>query len=131
RMGLAVGNRQFVIGLGFVHSLDGGLQVGPRVQSRLPELVAWRQLVVEVVGPSHVDLFNRSSVVEQRQQLDLCVFQVLLGGLQIGFILHLLQFQPVEIDLRNVAGAEASSTDIEHVVVVGKIIFFFTTHTAP
>ncbi len=114
--------------MGFVHAFDGRLQVRPRVHSRLPELVAGYELVVEIVRSGHIELFNRRPVVQQRKQVDLCVFQALLGSLQVRFILHPLQFQSVEIDLRNVTGIKASSTDIKHVVVVHEIVFCELEH---
>jgi hypothetical protein len=45
------------------------------------------------------------------------------GGLHVRFVLHALQFQSVEIDLRDIAGVEAIVADLEHVVVVGKVVF--------
>jgi hypothetical protein len=43
--------------------------------------------------------------------------------LQVGLILHALQFQPVEIDMRDVARLETNPTDVEHMIVVGQVIF--------
>ncbi len=112
-----------MVGLGLAHGSHGGLQVWPRFQGNLPELVTGHELVAEIERPGHVKLIYVNSRVQECEQLDLCGFQVLPGSLQIRFILDALQFQPVEINLRNVAGIEAGSAYIEHVVVVGKVVF--------
>jgi hypothetical protein len=52
-----------VVGLGFVYRLNGGPQVGPAIQSNLPELIAGQKLLAEIVRPAYVVLFNRSAVV--------------------------------------------------------------------
>ena len=61
----------------------------------------------EIECPGNIVLINRSAIVEQRKQRYLRGAQVDVGGFQVGLILHPLQLQPVEVDLRDVAGLES------------------------
>jgi hypothetical protein len=94
-----------------------------RVSSAIFRNSSWdNNCSVKSKRSGHVELLNRSAVVKQRTQLNLRGAQVDESGLQVGLILHALQFQPVEIDLCNVAGAETISTDLQDFVVVGQVI---------
>ena len=76
------GHREFMVRLSFIYGFNGCLQVGPRVQRDLPELVAGHKLVAEIEQSGYIELFNRSPIVHQCEQLNLRVAQIYFGGLQ-------------------------------------------------
>ncbi len=80
-------------------------------------------MLAEIERPADIVLLNRSAFVQQRKQRDLRGAQVNVGGLQVGLILHPLQLQPVQVNLRDVTGLKAGSADIEHMIVIGQVIF--------
>ena len=61
-------------------------------------------------------------VVQKLQQLNLGGAQVDDGRLQLGLILHAQQLDAVEVNLRNVAGLEAVTADVDDLVVVVKVV---------
>src|SRR5208283_1117599 len=65
RVRRAIGDRQLVLGLSLVHSLNGSPQVRPSIECDLPEFIARLQLVAEIIAPSYVELLDRSAVVKQ------------------------------------------------------------------
>src|SRR5215472_7603365 len=86
RIARAVGDGKLVIRLGFVDGLDRRLQVRPRVDCRLPNLVKSRDRCGKVVGAGNVKLVDGRPVVQEREKLDFGGLQTLYRVLQIGFI---------------------------------------------
>ncbi len=60
-------------------------------------------------GPCHVELVDRSPVIEQLQQLDLGGAQIDDGCLDLRLVLHAQQLDAVKIDLRKIADARSGS----------------------
>ena len=60
--------------------------------------------------------------VQQHQQLDLGRAQTHGGGLNVGFVLHALQFQPLVIHFRDVACFEPIVAYLQQMVVVRQIL---------
>ena len=112
-----------MIGLRLVDGFNGCLQIRPRVHRNFAKLVTGRKPVAEIIWLGNVELFKRSSIIQQSEQLNFGGAEIDLSSLQVGFVLHALQLQPVEIDLRYISSMEAISADLEHVVVVRKIVF--------
>ena len=83
------------------------MQVGPGGQRALAKFLQAGQRLGEVEGAGDIELIHGSAVVEQREELDLSRAHVDRGGLDIGFVLHALQFETVQVHPRNVAGLEA------------------------
>ncbi len=104
------------------HVLHGGLQVRPRCQRKTAELLDRHRIFGEFVRPGDVELLDRRAVVEERQQLDLGGPQVDRGGLDIGFELNALQREPVQIQLRDVAGVETRAANPELTIPVSQIL---------
>ncbi len=99
-------HRQPVIGLRLVHGLDRGFQIRPVVHRRPPQLFERANLIGKIERSGDVELLHRRPVVQQHQQLDLRRSQIHQRRLNIGLILHALQFQPLKIHLRDVAGLQ-------------------------
>src|SRR5262249_2984013 len=77
----------------------------------------------EVVWARDVELLDRRRlIVEQPEELDLRGSQVHLGGLNVGFVVHALELQAVEIELCDVAGLESRAAKREHLVVARKVV---------
>ncbi len=120
-IGRSIRDRQLMVGLGFIHGLTAALQVGPGVQGRLPDLVERRQLIGEIEWAGDVELLDRRAVVQQSEQLNLRRAQIDFRRLQVGFILHALQFQPVQVHLRDAARLVALAIYLQQPVVVCEI----------
>ena len=73
-------------------------------------------------GPVTSNCLDRRAIVQQRQKLDLGGAQIHFRGLHIGFELHALQLQPIEIHLRDIAGFISVATDCQHVVPVSEVL---------
>ena len=117
RIGGAVGYSEPVVRPGLVHALYCRPQVWPVVERHLPEFLQRGRKIGEIEWPGDVQFLHRRLIVEQCAELDLSRAQVNEGGLHIGFELHALQFQAVEIDLSDVAGLEAIAADGERAIV--------------
>ncbi len=79
-------------------------------------------LIRKIERSRHVKLLHRRPVVQQHQQLDLRRSQIHHGGLDIRLVLHALQFQPLEIHLRDVAGLQPVVAHLQQVVVIRQIL---------
>ena len=120
-IGRTVGLGQSMVGLRLVHGLRCDFQVGTRVQRNFAEFLQRQDLVVEVEVSGDIELLNRRAVIQKHEQLDFRGAQIDLRGLQIGLVLHPLQFQSVEIDLRDVASLQTIAAHVQQVVVVGEV----------
>ena len=108
--------------LGLFDGFGGGLQVRPRIQRLRAHLFHRRDALREVEWPAHVEAVHQGPVVEQVQQLYLGGAQIDLRRLQIGFVLHPLQLQAVQIHLRDVAHLEAVAADGQLLVEVLQVV---------
>ena len=86
------------------------------------EFVERQDLFGEFERPGDVELLDGRAIVEQRQQLNLGGSQVDQRGLQIGFELHALEFQAVQIDLGDVAGFESLAAYPQQAVVMRQVL---------
>ncbi len=103
RIGGSIGYRQLVIGLGFIHRLHGGAQIGPLGQSDIVELIERRQVIFEIEAAGHVELLDGRARVEQHQHGDLRGAQINQRGFVILLVLHTLQMDALQIHLRDIA----------------------------
>ncbi len=79
-------------------------------------------LLGKIERSGHVELLHRRAIVQQRQQLDLRRSQIHNRGLHVGLVLHPLQFQPLIIHLRDVAGLQPVVAHCEQAVVIRQIL---------
>ncbi len=117
-----------MVGLSFVDRLYRGLEVRPGFERDPPEFFQRHHLVPEVERTRHIKLLDRRPIVQQRQQLDLRGSQVRIGSLYVGFILHPLKLQPIQVDAGNITGIESIATDPQQAVVIGKIVSCQSKH---
>ena len=68
----------------------------------------------EIERAGDVELVDRRAVVEQCQKLNLRRPQTDVGLFQFGFVLHALEFDPVQIDLGEVARREPFAAERDH-----------------
>ena len=99
--------------------LDG---IGPGGQGHVVQLGQQHNLLRELERPIHIELFHRSTVVQQRQKLNCGGAEIDFSGLHVRFVLDALQLQPVEIDAGDVAGTKPVVAHREHSVVVCQVI---------
>ena len=112
-----------MVGLRLLNRFQRRLQVGPVVEGDLAESrPAAESIVGKIERPGYVELLNRSAVVQQLQQLDLGRAQIDDRCLHFRFILHAQQLDAIQIDLRNVAGLEAITADVDDLVVVVQVM---------
>ncbi len=97
-------------------------QIRPRCQRGIAELLHGRQPVDEIEWAGDVELVDWGAVAEQTQDLDLGGPQVHGGRFQVGFELHALQFQPVEVHLRQVACLKAPAIHVEFAVPILQVL---------
>jgi hypothetical protein len=103
--------------------LHRGLQVRTGGESGVAVLLQRHELFLKVVLSVYIELIDRRAVVQQLEQLNLAGAQVDEGGFEIGFKLRALQLQTVQIHLRQVAGAEPFSIDVQLMVPIGQVVF--------
>ena len=111
-----------MFGLRLVHGLHGGLQIGAAVEGGGAHLVERGELFLKVVDAGDVVLIHRGALVEQHQKSDLGGAQADQRGFQVALILHALQLQAVQVNLRDVSGGKAGAADLQHMVVVLEVI---------
>src|SRR6185437_2833229 len=116
-----VRNCKLVIGSCLFERLLRFLQIRAAVYSQSSEIRERRHWFLEIERLRHVELFHRSRVSQQRDQIDLCGPQIDLRSFQIRFELDALQVYPLEIDLRNIAGLEPFPADRNLFIVVIEI----------
>ncbi len=121
-IGGTVGDGQLVIDPGLVDGLRGGLQIGAGIHRQVAKLVQRHDPVGEVEGAGDVELVHRRALVQQLQQLDLGGAQVDLRRLVVGFVLHALQLQALQVQLGDIAGGQAIAGDGQFAVEVVQVV---------
>ena len=110
-----------MIGLGLIDRLHGGAQVWTVRERGRVDFFGRQNLLREFELAGDIEAVDRRAVVQQREQLDLGGAQIDPRRLQVGFELHALQLQPVQIHLRDIAGFETVRAHGQHLVVVGQV----------
>ena len=110
-----------MIGLGLLNGLQSRPQIRTGVEGLLAHLVKRCDLPRKVEGAADVELIHRRPVIQEHEKLDFRGFQTLFCDLQVGFILHSLKLQPVQIHLGNRAGFEPFAIYVQYVVVIRQV----------
>ena len=91
-----------MVGLREFHRFDRGRQVGTRRQGRLTKLFERLQSVPELERAVYIEFVHVRPAVEQLQQLNLAGPECDDRRFMVGLELRTQQFQPVEIDFRQI-----------------------------
>src|ERR1700722_11998497 len=110
-----------MIGLRLLDGLDLCAEVRPVIQRNLVVIAQRLEFWTQLELSRHVELVNRSAIVEQQQKLDFLRAQINDSGLDLRLILHTLELDPCQVDLGKVTGIKASSAYSDDLVVIIEI----------
>ena len=121
RIGGSIGHRQPMIRLRLVHGFDGGFQIRPVFHGHIAAILLAGESQSE---KSKVPVTsNCSTGVRSFNSINNWIFAVrkfTSGRLDVGLILHALQFQSLKIHSRDVAGLQPFVAHLQQAVVISQ-----------
>src|SRR3569833_3529146 len=111
-----------MVGVRFIYGLRGHGEIRTRGERHAMEFVGLEERLGVIEAARNIELIDGRLRIQLLQQLDLCVADVDLRGLDIRFILDALQVETLHINLRYIARAETAAAHVKQTIVIAQAV---------